>query len=88
MLDTKRLAWTLGLFGVVTFLVCIAYGLIAPASLHMTPMLEQMLPGFRWLTLSGFLIGVIEAFLYGAYTGLVVSWIYNGLGRRARSAAS
>lgn len=86
MLDTRRIAWTLGLFGVVTFLVCVAYGLIAPASLHMTPMLEQLLPGFRWLTPVGFLIGLVEAFLYGAYTGLVVSGIYNALGRRAVAA--
>lgn len=88
MLDTKRIAWTLGLFGVVTFLVCIAYGLIAPASLHMTPMLEQLLPGFQWLTPVGFAIGLFEAFLYGAYTGLAVSWLYNAVGRLTASATS
>jgi hypothetical protein len=63
-------------------MVCVAYGLVAPESLHMTAFLEQMLPGFRWLTPGGFVIGLIEAFLYGAYAGLVFTPIYNRLLRR------
>ncbi len=44
--------------------------------------LETMLPGFRWLTVTGFLVGLLESFLYGAYGGLVFGWIYNALFRR------
>lgn len=82
MLDTKVVTGALGLFGAVTFVVCVLYGLIVPESLHMTPWLEQVLPGFRWLTLPGFLIGVVESFLYGVYGGLVFSLLHNVLRRR------
>lgn len=82
MLNTKVLAWSLGLFGAVTFVVCILYGLVVPERLHMSGWLEQVLPGFRWLTLPGFLLGLVESFLYGAYAGLVFSPIYNWLVRR------
>lgn len=43
----------------------------------MTRFLEQILPGFRWLTPAGFVIGLLESFLYGAYTGLLFTPIYN-----------
>lgn len=77
MLNIKVVTWSLALFGVVTFLVCLLYGLIVPAPLHMSTFLGQVLPGFRWLTLGGFLIGLVESFLYGVYAGLVFTPIYN-----------
>lgn len=83
MLSTKVVTWSLGLFGAVTFLVCVVYGLIVPEPLHMTGFLESVLPGFRWLTLGGFAIGLGESFLYGVYTGLVFTPIYNWLSKRA-----
>ena len=82
MLDTKLTTWALGLFSAVTFVVCVIYGLITPESLHMHALLEQMLPAFKWLTWWGFLLGLVESFLYGAYTGLVFCPIYNWLHRR------
>lgn len=82
MLDTRLISWALGLFGAVTFIVCVIYGLVTPQSLHMHSFLEQMLPAFEWLTWWGFLLGLVESFLYGAYTGLVFCPIYNGLSRR------
>ena len=88
MLDIKVVTWSLGLFGAVTFIVCVVYGLIVPEPLHMTPFLEQILPGFRWLTFGGFLIGLVESFLYGVYAGLVFSLIHNALWQRWRSAES
>lgn len=82
MLNTKVVTWSVALFGAVTFLVCVLYGLVVPESLHMSAFLEQMLPGFRWLTPLGFVVGFVEAFLYGAYTGLVFTPIYNLFWRR------
>jgi hypothetical protein len=40
------------------------------------------LPGFAWLTLKGFAIGLAKSFLYGALLGLVYVPIYNTLQRR------
>jgi hypothetical protein len=77
MLNMKVVSWALGCFGAVTFLLCVLYGLIVPESLHMKAILEQMLPAFKWLTGAGFLLGLVESFLYGAYTGLVFVPLYN-----------
>ena len=82
MLNTKVITWSLGLFGALTFVVCVLYGLIVPETLHMTGFLEQVLPGFTWLTWSGFLIGTIESFLYGVYAGLAYCTIHNVVARR------
>ena len=82
MLNTRLVAWALGLFTAVTFIACVIYGLMTPRSLHMHTFLEQVLPAFKWLTWWGFLLGLIESFLYGVYAGLVFCPIYNGLHRR------
>ena len=76
-LNIRVVTWSLAVFTTMTYLVCILYGLIVPARLHMTQFLEITLPGFTWLTASGFLIGLVESFLYGAYAGLVFTPIYN-----------
>lgn len=41
-----------------------------------------MLPGFRWLTWWGFLLGLVESFLYGVYAAIVYVPIYNWLTKR------
>ncbi len=81
-LNWKPVTWSLGLFGAVTFVLCVLYGLVVPAALHMTQFLEITLPGFRWLSLGSFLLGLVESFLYGAYAGLVFVPIYNFVARR------
>ncbi len=82
MLNTKLVSWSLGLFAAITFVLCVIWGLVAPESLHMKGLLEQLLPAFRWLTWWGFLLGLVESFLYGAYAGLVYCPIHNALHRR------
>lgn len=88
MLNLKVVTWSLALFGAFTFVVCVLYGMIVPESLHMSGFLEAVLPGFRWLTFGGFLIGLVESFLYGAYAGLVFVPIYNFVARRLDRPAS
>lgn len=87
MINIKVFTWSLGLFGAVTFLVCVLYGLVTPSSLHMTSWLEGVLPGFRWLSPPAFFIGLVESFLYGVYAGLVYGAIHNALTRRWTRAA-
>jgi 2TM family of unknown function (DUF5676) len=69
MRNIRVATWSLGTFTLGSDLVCIVYGLIVPGSMHMTQFLEMTLPGFKWFTLWGFLIGVVEGFLYSVSTG-------------------
>ena len=82
MLNIKIVSWTLGLFLAISFVLCVIFGLIAPANLHVASLLEMALPAFKWLTIRGFFLGLLESFLYGAYAGLVFVPIYNALHRR------
>jgi hypothetical protein len=46
--------------------LCVGYGLIGPAGFHPSWLLEAFLPGFKWLSVASFALGLIEAALYGA----------------------
>ncbi|GMQ81122.1 MAG: hypothetical protein BMS9Abin05_0552 [Rhodothermia bacterium] len=82
MLNTKLITWALGLFGAISYVFCVIFGLVTPESIHMHEFLESALPAFEWLSVGSFLLGLVESFLYGAYIGLVFSPIYNFLCRR------
>jgi uncharacterized protein DUF5676 len=81
-LNLKVVIWSLGLFGAVSFVLCVVYGLLVPEALHMKQLLLILLPGFTWLTFGSFLLGLAESFLYGVYAGLVYVPLYNRLHRR------
>jgi hypothetical protein len=48
----------------------------------MKAFLEAVLPAFKWLTFGGFVLGLVESFLYGVYIGVVFVPIYNFINRR------
>ena len=56
---------TLSSFTAVSFALCVGYGLLVPA-FHAAWLLEALLPGFKWLSVGSFALGVIESALYGA----------------------
>ena len=87
MPNIKIVSWTLGIFVAISFVLCVIYGLIVPQSLHVYQFWEAVLPAFKWLTVWGFFLGLIESFLYGAYVGLVFVPIYNFPTRRWGTAA-
>ncbi len=83
LLNVRVVSWSLGLFLAVSYLLCVLYGLIVPARLHgMRSFLEAVLPAFQWLTFGGFLLGLVESFLYGVYIAIVFVPIYNFINRR------
>lgn len=83
MLNIRVVSWSLGIFTAFTFVLCVLYGLIVPERLHgMQSFLEAVLPAFKWLTLPGFFLGLVESFLYGAYIGIVFVPIYNFVNKR------
>ena len=82
MLNIKVVTWSLAVWMAFTYVFCVLWGVLSPHSPHMYLMLEQLLPGFKWLTVWGFCVGLIESFLYGAYAGLVYVPVYNFMQRR------
>lgn len=88
MLNLKVVTWSLGIFAAISFVLCVIYGLAVPARLHAPELLEALLPAFKWLTFPGFVLGLLESFLYGAFVGLVFVPIYNALSRRWDPACS
>ena len=86
MLNWKVVTQSLSSFFAITFALCVVYGLVAPARFHAAWLLEAALPGFTWLTVGSFVLGVIETALYGAGAGLLYSALYNFFARRAARA--
>ena len=82
MLKTRVVAVSLALTFAVSYLVCVGWGLVMPASLHMHGFLELVLPGFTWLSWPMFFFGLAESFLWGIYAGLIFVPIHNFVDRR------
>lgn len=83
LLNAKVVSWSSGLFLAISYVLCVLYGLAVPERLHgMKAFLESVLPAFRWLTIGGFVLGLIESFLYGVYIGVVFVPVYNFMNRR------
>ncbi len=76
MLKIKVWFWSLGTFSLLTFCLCVFWNLGAgnPAYIRL---LETFLPGFKWLTPGGFVLGAVESFTYGAYVALLFVPIHN-----------
>jgi uncharacterized protein DUF5676 len=87
MLNWKVVTQSLSSFLAITFALCVGYGLVAPAGLHPSWLLEATLPGFKWLTLGSFVLGLIETALYGAWAGVLYSTLYNYFAGRADRAS-
>jgi hypothetical protein len=83
MLSIRVVSWSLGLLFSISFILCVVHGLIVPPRVHgMSVFLEAALPAFKWISPGGFILGLLESFLYGAYIGIVFVPIYNYLNKR------
>lgn len=83
MLNLRLVTTATALFTTLSFLMCVAVGLLAPRSpFHMGQLLEVLLPAFRWISTGAVLLGLIESFLWGVYIGGGFVLVYNALHRR------
>lgn len=73
----------LSLFLVITFTLCVVWGLVTPISMHMHGAWEKLMPGFRWISLPAFLVGLVWAYAYGWYTAVVFVPLYNFFNRKS-----
>ena len=88
MLNWKVVTPSVASFSAIMFVLCVADGLVAPDRFHASWLLEAVLPGFGWLTVWSFVLGLIETAFYGAAAGLLYTTLYNYFGRRVDRAAS
>jgi uncharacterized protein DUF5676 len=73
-----------GCWMAITFTVCVIGGVIAPGLPIPHRTLELLLPGFTWLSLGSFALGLLETFLFGAYAAWLFVSLHNVFGRRER----
>jgi hypothetical protein len=83
MLNWKVVTQSLASFSAISFVLCVGYGLIVPAAFHPAWLLEAILPGFKWLSIGSFVLGLIESALYGVFAGALYSALYNYFARCA-----
>jgi hypothetical protein len=88
MTSASRIAITalgssLSAFFVITYVLCIIYGLaFADQGFHCT-LMPMLLPGFSWLTWSAFFIGLAWVFAFGWYVALIFTPLYNFFAARS-----
>jgi hypothetical protein len=71
------LGLTLAAFFVITYVLCIVYGLaFADQGFHRT-LMPMLLPGFSWLTWSAFFIGLAWSFVFGWYVAAIFAPLFN-----------
>ena len=83
-LNWKVMTLSLARFSTISFILCVAWGIFVPPSVHGTRFLELTLLGFRWLTLGSFVLGLVEAGVIGAYAGLLFTMVHNAVAGRVR----
>jgi len=75
-ISVYALGMSLGLFLVISFVLCILFDLLFPGY-AMNRVWAPLLPGFVWLNWSSFLLGLIESFAYGWYVAVIVAPLFN-----------
>lgn len=83
MLNFRLVTTATASFTTLSYLLCVAVGLMTPRSpFHMGQMLEILLPAFKWISTGAFFLGLTESFLWGIYLGGGFALVYNALHRR------
>lgn len=70
------LGHSLSLFLAISFVICVLFDLAVP-SMAMHAAWSAFLPGFEWLSVSSFLLGLAESYLYGWYGAILWGGLYN-----------
>ena len=70
------LGMALGTFFVVTYILCVLFGLLVSDS-GMHRLLSDLMPGFTWITWPSFFIGLVWAFAFGWYIAVVFAPLHN-----------
>jgi hypothetical protein len=89
MNTTTRLAivplgLTLSSFFLISYVLCILYGLaVSDAGFHRT-LLPMLIPGFTWISWYSFVVGLIWSVVFGWYVAVVFAPLYNFFAARSK----
>jgi len=79
-LSLEKVGLSLGIFFSVVYVLCVAFDLLFP-QMAMYTVWQKLLPGFTWLSLGSFLLGLVETFFYGVLFAILFVPVYNYLGK-------
>ena len=77
------LGLTLGFFLVITYVLCVIYGLLGFQQ-GMHQLLFQIIPGFTWITWPSFFLGLLWSLIFGWYIAVVFVPLFNFFAARTR----
>jgi len=62
---------------VITYVLCILYGLLGFSPAAHDSILPSILPGFTWITWPSFFLGLVWSFVYGWFVAVVLAPLFN-----------
>lgn len=81
MLNIRLTTLSTATFTTLSYLLCVAFGLLTPHSVHMHALLELLLPAFQWISMGSFILGLFESLLWGMYLGGGFALVHNAIVR-------
>lgn len=74
-LDGKVLGAAMATFLAFAYMLCVLFDLVFHQTMYR--LWVAWLPGFTWISLGSFVLGLIEVIVYGVFFGLVFAPLYN-----------
>ena len=74
-LDGKVLGAAMAAFLAFAYILCIVHDLVFGNAMYRAWM--GLLPGFSWISVPSFCLGLLETIVYGLFFGLVFAPLYN-----------
>jgi len=75
------LGMSLGLFFLISFALCVAFGLLFPSATMYQSWLP-LLPGVSWMSWPSFFLGLVETFAYGWFVAIFFVPLFNWFSAR------
>lgn len=73
-----RVGWSLSIFFIIGYIICLLWEfLLFDSSLRELhhQLLAISLPGFKWLSIGSFILGLVEVFVYGWIAAIIFVWV-------------
>jgi hypothetical protein len=74
-LDGKVLGAATATFLAFGYMLCVLFDLLFHQDMYR--LWVSLLPGFTWISLGSFVLGLVEVIVYGVFFGLVFAPLYN-----------